>query len=141
MSKPTTIRIHESTKREIDFIVRDSRRAFSSVVNELLEESIRIRRFPGITFADGPPVGRRARIAGTGLDVFEIIAAYRALGSDLNRLHESFHWLSDLQLRSALSYFEAYPDEIEQRLEIEASLEPETVWNKYPFMRPSCAST
>ena len=36
-----------------------------------------MRRAPGIVFADGP-AGRRAAVGGTGLDVWEIVATWRA---------------------------------------------------------------
>ena len=38
-------------------------------------EAEKMRRVPGIVFADGP-TGRRARITGTGIDVFELISGY-----------------------------------------------------------------
>ena len=42
---------------------------------------MRMRSAPGVLFADGP-AGRRAVIAGTGLDVWEVIAAWRAADED-----------------------------------------------------------
>ena len=140
MKKPTTIRIPESTKRELDLIVRCTRRDFSSIVNEMLEESVRMRRFPSIIFADGPS-GRRARLAGTGLDVFELIGSFKALGEDLQAFRDSYPWLSELQMRAILAYFQAYPYEIEERLELEASLTSTNLYERYPFMKPECAST
>ena len=71
---------------------------------ELLTEAIKMRRCPGIAFADGP-AGRRARLAATGLDVWEVIATYRSLDGDPARLRQAYPWLSEAQLRAALGYY------------------------------------
>jgi len=66
-----SLRIPKETVQEIE---RTSRgRDFSAAAIELLNEALKMRRCPGILFADGP-TGRRARVAGTGLDVWEVIA-------------------------------------------------------------------
>lgn len=102
---------------------------------EVTSEAEKMRRVPGIFFADGP-AGRRARVAGTGLDVFEIIKNYRAFREDFEELRLRFDWLSEEQVRAAVRYYETYPDEIIERLEREAMYTPEYVYAKYPFMRP-----
>ena len=94
-----------------------------------------MRRIPGIVFADGP-TGRRARVAGTGLDVFEVVRAYRKLGHDWERLRRAYDGLTELQLRAALAYAEAYPEEIEERLRTEAQWTKEAIWAQHPFTRP-----
>ncbi len=43
------------------------------------DEEIRTRRVPGIVFVDGA-TGRRAALAGTGLDVWEVIATWQEGG-------------------------------------------------------------
>lgn len=94
-----------------------------------------MRRIPGIVFADGP-TGRRARVAGTGLDVFELIATFRALSGEHNALRANYPWLSENQVRSALAYAQAYPEEIEERLEREHRWSKAAVWKRFPFMKP-----
>lgn len=88
----------------------------------LIAEAEKQRRVPGIVFADDV-TGRTARVAGTGLEVFEVIQTYRAVGNDRDRLHEAYHWLSDAQIGAALEYAAAYPEEIDQRLKLEEALE------------------
>ena len=102
---------------------------------DLLTEAEKMRRVPGIIFADGP-TGRRARIAGTGLEVFEVIASYRGMGQDWERLKKAFHWLSDDQLRAALTYAETFLDEINARAEALESFCIEEIWERYPATRP-----
>lgn len=91
---------------------------------QLREETEKQRRVPGITFADGP-TGRRARIAGTGIEVFEIIWSYRANGGNRARLAVEYDWLRPEQLDAALAYAEAFPEEIERHLQRATALERE----------------
>ena len=133
--KPTTVRLPDDIRRQIEELVQYSGRSFSSVVNEMLEEAVRMRRLPGIVFTDGP-TGRRARVAGTGLDVFEIVATYRELDRDWSRLREAYDWLGEPQLRVALAYSEAYPEEIEERLAREHRWDGQTIGQQYPFTKP-----
>jgi len=44
--------------------------------------------------------------------------------------------LTDQQLRSALAYAEAYPEEIEARIEADEAWTAERIWEAYPFTRP-----
>src|SRR5437764_15301828 len=109
-SRPVSLRLPEDVRAAIDEAATRTRRGFSSVANEMLAEAAKMRRIPGIVFADGPS-GRRARVAGTGLAVFEILRTYRDSGEDWDTLRESYHWLTENQLRSALAYAAAYPEE------------------------------
>ena len=95
-----------------------------SVTIEALNEQEKMRLVPGIIFADGP-CGRRARIAETGLDVFELIEAYRSCGENRARLSDAFDRLTTSQIDAALSYYKAFPEEIDRRLAEEAAITPE----------------
>ena len=69
-----------------------------------------MEQYPGIVFVDGP-AGRRAHLAGTGLDVWEVIELLQELGS-VSALCRQFLRLSPTSVRIAQAYAEAYPDEI-----------------------------
>lgn len=105
------------------------------MATETEAEAEQMRRAPGIIFVDGP-AGRRARVAGTGLEVFEIIKYYIGFERDWQELRQRFDWLTDEQLRAAVRYYELYPAEIDARLEEEASWTPERVYAMYPFTKP-----
>ena len=134
-TQPVSLRIPADIRAQIEETARRSGRDFSSVAKEMLAEAIKMRRIPGIVFADGPS-GRVARVAGTGLEVFEIIRAFRDMDEDWERLRAAYHWLSENQLRAALAYAAAYPEEIGERLRADERWTPETLWATYPFMRP-----
>jgi uncharacterized protein (DUF433 family) len=132
---PISIRIPQEVHASITAIVRQAGRDFSSVANEMLTEAVKMRRIPGIVFADGP-TGRRARIAGTGLEVFEIIDQYLAVDKSWERLEQCFDWLDERQLRAAVAYYEAYPEEIDEILRQAESWTEDAIYAAYPFMYP-----
>ena len=129
------IRLPEELAEEIERERERTGGNFSETVAELLEEAVRMRRAPGIIVRSGP-TGRRASVAGTGVDVWEIVAAYRRSDEDRERLADSFPELDEQQLRAALNYYELYPEAIERRLEREDELAPEQIYEEHPFMRP-----
>ena len=125
----------EAVYGAIEETARRTGRSVAAVANEMLDEAVRMRRVPGIVFADGTS-GRVVQIAGTGLEVWEVISQYRALGEDWEQLKAGYHWLPERQLRAALAYAEAYPAEIAAAIHQNDSWTPEKVWSTYPFMRP-----
>lgn len=129
-----SIRLDEKTLKQIDEMVATSRETFSSFTSELLEEAIKMRRCPGIVFADGPS-GRRARIEGTGLEVWEVIQGYQALDNDFNALKKAFHWLTERHLLAAIGYAKTYPEEIKALIEQNKALTQEKVEKTLPFAR------
>jgi uncharacterized protein (DUF433 family) len=98
---------------------------------ESVSEAKKMKRVPGIIFADGP-LGRRARIAGTGIDVFEMIKAWRSCDEDRDAIVDAFDWLTPDQLEAAFAYYAAFPEEIDARLAREAQITPEYIRAKYP---------
>jgi uncharacterized protein (DUF433 family) len=134
-TKARGLRLPEELEKEIERERRLRGASFTEVVSSLLREAVRMRRVPGIVFMEGPS-GRRAAIAGTGLDVWEVISTHKSTGGDYERLKESYPWLSEPQLRAALAYYELYPEEIEARIEREEWWTPERVRREFPSLRP-----
>lgn len=112
-SKPFTIRLSEEVEGWLERENRRTRLPRSVLLETLAEESIRIRRFPGIGFR-GPEHSRRAWVIGTGLDVWELVELYEGKGKE--RLLDE-HNVSERGLELALSYRRAYPQEIDEALE------------------------
>src|SRR6267143_2253731 len=122
--QPVSLRIPDEVRELIQERMKESGRAFSSIANEMLMESAKMRRIPGISFMDTPS-GRTAVIGGTGIKIWLLVQDYRNMDQSWERLREAYHWLSEHQLRSALAYAEAFPDEIEERLREEERWTPE----------------
>lgn len=129
------LRVPDSLQSEIEReMERHNVTEWSTMVLQLLGEAIRMRRAPGIVFSEGP-TGRRAVVAGTGLEVWEIIATWREVGEDYRRLRAAYDWLSEPQLRGALSYYEMYSDEVDGQLARERQLTLERVQKELPLSK------
>ncbi len=122
MTTPTkTLRLRPQLRSEIERIARRSRRTFSEVTQDLIAEALRMRECPGIYFADEPG-GREAKVAGTGLGVWEVLRDYLAAGRDERALRKSLPQLSAAQVKACLLYYRRYPQEIDAEIRENAAL-------------------
>ncbi len=128
-----SMRIPKELVEEIQDMAQKSGKDFSTITKNLLEEAIKMHRCPGIVFAEGVSA-RRARIAGTGIDVWEVIANYNTVGQDLERLSTIYHWLTELQIRAALAYYRAYSKEIDDLITQNENWTQESIQRRYPFL-------
>ncbi len=128
-----SLRIPGELIKEIERLAKVSGRDFTAVANELLEEAIKIHYCPGIVFTEGTS-GKRARIAGTGIEVWEVIATYRYVGEEFGRLSKAYHWLTEQQLKSAIGYYRHYRDEIDALIAENEGWTPEEIRKRYPIL-------
>jgi uncharacterized protein (DUF433 family) len=128
-----SLRLPEETVREVENLASSTGTDFSGLARDLLAEAVKLRRCPGITFADGP-AGRRARIAGTGIEIWELIATFKGLEEDYEKLKETYHWLSEQQIRAALSYYALYAKEIDKRIATNEEITEDKVRKRFPFL-------
>lgn len=128
-----SLRIPYPIAQAIEELAANCGRDFSASAVELLTEAVKMRRCPGIVFADGPS-GRRARLAGTGLDVWEVVATHRGVEGSLERLRQAYPWLSEAQLRAALGYYSVFREEIDRRIARSEGWTPERVLVQYPSL-------
>src|SRR3989304_495547 len=73
---PVSVRLEKSLHEAIRNIADRTGKPFSRVIKEMLEMALRMQRFPGIVFVEGP-AGQRAHNAGTGLGVWEGVELLR----------------------------------------------------------------
>jgi uncharacterized protein (DUF433 family) len=112
-SKPFTIRLSGEVEGWLERETRRTKLPKGVLLGTLAEEAIRTRLFPGIGFR-GDENSRRAWVIGTGLDVWELVEIHEGKGRE--RLLAE-HNVSERQLDLALSYYDAYPREIDEALE------------------------
>lgn len=110
---PVSVRLSEPTRRLVEMEARRTRRSRSAVIEAIVEEGARIRRFPGIAFR-GDDASRRPWVIGTGLDVWQIIEGFQGF-DDVGKMLEHSH-LTEAQVSLALAYREAYPEEIDKAI-------------------------
>ena len=87
-----------------------------------------------IVFADGVS-GRCAKVAGSGLDVWEVIANYKSVEQDFKRLETVYHWLTQQQLRSAIGYYFTYRNEIDELITRNNFWTSKSVLDRYPYLK------
>ena len=81
----------------------------------LVEEGLRRSEFAFIDFRDSA-VGRQACIQGSSLAVWEVIFLLQAYKDDLAAVAKHLEW-AKAKVQAAVSYAEAFPDEINRALE------------------------
>ncbi len=135
-----SIRLPAEAVKEIEALASGSGKDFSGIARDLLIEAVKMRRCPGVTFADGP-TGRRAKIAGTGIDIWEFIATFKGLGENYDKLKKTYHWLSEQQIRSALTYYALYPEDIDERITRNENLSEAKVIKRFPFLSKTAGET
>src|SRR6266566_5222011 len=101
---------------------------------DLVGEVERMRRVPGIVFAWGS-FERVPRIAGSGIEVFEVISVYKGVDGDWERLRQAFDFLTEDQLKAAPHYYREYPEEVDARLAEEDEC-LERFWQEHPETKP-----
>jgi uncharacterized protein (DUF433 family) len=89
-----------------------------TLAQRYVEEGLRMDEHPLVRFVDGP-AGRRARLVGTGVDVWEVISVVRDNGGDV-RAGAEYLELSVGLVQAAVSYYGAYTDEVDDWIELNA---------------------
>lgn len=82
-----------------------------SLAQRYIEEGLRMDEHPLVVFADGP-AGRRAQLAGTGKDLWEVIQVVRDNGGEAEPTADYLQVSVGL-VGAAISYYGAYPQEID----------------------------
>jgi hypothetical protein len=117
MARPTSFRLPEELLDRLDAEATATGISATALVTALLDEGLKIRRFPGVVYRSGP-AGRRAALA-DGPDIWEIIRAVRSTlgkGEQLLRKVAQDTGLRPDQVRRAVNFYTAYPDEIDSRI-------------------------
>jgi uncharacterized protein (DUF433 family) len=128
-----SLRLPEELQHELeDEFARRGVKEWSTGVIDLLSEAVRMRRVPGIIFIEGRG-GRRATVAGTGLEVWEIIRTWKQEQEDDARLAAAYPRLTPGQLRAALAYYAYYPQEIDERIARDAQWTPAAIHREFRF--------
>jgi uncharacterized protein (DUF433 family) len=115
MSHPLSVRLNDATITRLGKHAQRAHLAPRTLAQRYVEEGLRMDEHPLIRFTDGP-AGRRARLTGTGKDVWEVIATVRDNNGDAA---ESARYLEmPLGLvQAAITYYGAYTDEIDRWIE------------------------
>ena len=111
-SAPFSLRLSNETDRLITAEAKRTKRSKGSVVEALAEEALKARLVPGIAFR-GDDYNRRAWLIGTSLDIWQVVEAYKDYDEDFERAVAETD-LTERELRTAVSYYERFPQEIDE---------------------------
>jgi len=105
----------------------------SRLAERYVDEGTRMDEHPGVVFRGGP-TGRRAALA-AGPDVWEVIATLKSgktRGEKAIAATAELLDLSDSQVRIAVRYYSAYPEEIDGRIKrnVEEADTAEAAWRR-----------
>lgn len=115
MSHPLSLRLSDATITRLGKHAQRAHIAPRTLAQRYVEEGLRMDEHPLVRFAEGP-AGRRARLVGTGKDVWEVIATVR--DNDGNAVETASYLEIPLGLvQAAITYYGAYRDEIDQWIE------------------------
>lgn len=124
------MRLRRAVREDLEQAAAQVGRSVSDIAQELIEEGLRMRECPGIYFATEPS-GRTAKIAGTGLGVWEVLRDC-VQDEDIDCIRRAFPQLTSTQISAALIYYKRYPEEIRRRVEANAALTAEVLEQRYP---------
>jgi uncharacterized protein (DUF433 family) len=93
-----------------------------------LDEGLRMDEHPQIRFREGA-AGRRAALAGTRLDVWQVIETLRNSGNSVEETAAYFS-IPEAWVRACVRYYAAYPDEVDALAQREhaAAAREEELW-------------
>jgi uncharacterized protein (DUF433 family) len=111
MSDHFTLRLGAGVGERLRAQARRAGLAPRTLAQRYVDESLRREDHPLIRFVDGPS-GRRAALVGSGLDVWEVVAAIRENEDNLERTAELMGITPGL-VQAAVAYYGHYPHEID----------------------------
>jgi uncharacterized protein (DUF433 family) len=118
VTSPLSVRLNDATIARLGRHAQRVHLAPRTLAQRYVEEGLRMDEHPLIRFAEGP-AGRRARLMGTGKDVWEVIATVRDNGGDIAEAARYLEIPVGL-VQAAVTYYGAYTDEIDQWIEVNA---------------------
>lgn len=110
MSRVVSLRLKDEQIERLQRAARRLGRSPAEAAALLLEESLRQREYPFIEFRDSP-AGRQAYLQGTRIAVWHVAALARQYEGDVSKA-AAYLEIPDVQVKAALAYAAAYPDEI-----------------------------
>lgn len=104
-------RIPKRTRLALERYADERRLSASAAAAQLLEEGLRMERFPGIDFR-WTPSGRKAHVTGTGLAAWEMHMIWESHGKSVEKILKNYPHLSAARIQAGAAYIEAHREEI-----------------------------
>jgi hypothetical protein len=112
MSQPFSLRFAPATIARLSRQAARTQLAQRTLAQRYVEEGLRMDEHPLVRFVDGP-AGRRARVVGTGGDVWELVAAVKDNDGDIAGTAAHLGMSIGL-VQAAVTYYGAFASEIDE---------------------------
>jgi uncharacterized protein (DUF433 family) len=93
----------------------------NALAQRLLDESLRLERHPLLRFRAGGSAIRRPALAGSRLDVWQVIATLKAHAGDVDATAEYFA-ITPAQVRACVAYYADFQTEIDSYVAAETQV-------------------
>ncbi|HLF91947.1 MAG TPA: hypothetical protein VJB14_00665 [Planctomycetota bacterium] len=103
-------RIPKKTRLALERYADERRLSSSAAAAQLLEEGLRMERFPGIDFR-WTPSGRKAHVTGTGLAAWEMHMIWESHRKSVEKVLKNYPHVSAAQIQAGAAYIEAHREE------------------------------
>ncbi len=114
MSDHFTLRLRPGAGERLRMHARRMGYAPRALAQRYVDEGLRQEEHPLVRFADGPS-GRRAALAGSGLDVWEVVATAKESENDLEQTAALLEIPLGL-VQASIAYYGAYQEEIDAQI-------------------------
>ncbi len=125
-----SVRLAPNEVAKLKQLARRVGRSPSELGADLLSESIRRSDFAFIEFRDSA-MGRQAYIQGTRLAVWQAVTVLRAHGGNVAKAAAHLRW-PEAKAHAAVAYAKAFPDEIEEAVQENESVDFEQLSRLLP---------
>ena len=115
MATPLSLRFKEDTLQRLYFQAKLAGVPPRTLAQRMVEEALRMTEHPLIDFTDNG-AARRARVRGTGIEVWEMIDIVKAHDGDLAAAAESTDKPIGV-VEAAVAYYGDYPNDIDDLVE------------------------
>jgi uncharacterized protein (DUF433 family) len=132
-------RVHRSFRLRAGTSERLARRAaetgetYTALAERFIDEGLRRQDHPAIDFVDGP-AGRRARVVGTGLGVWELIEVLRAHAGSLQQTAAYLDIPVPL-VEAAAAYHADHPEEVDRWIDFNRSMVEREAARRHGILR------
>jgi uncharacterized protein (DUF433 family) len=118
--KQFSVRVATPTFEGLERRAHERGVARNALTERYIAEGVKMDEHPEIAFREGA-LGRRASLAGTRLDVWQVIETVRNSGNSLQEAAE-YLGLSPMRVQAAVNYYADYRDEVDEIAERERAV-------------------
>lgn len=106
-----SVRVSTGTFEELERRAHERGVARNALTERYIAEGVKMDEHPGIGFREGA-LGRRAVLAGTRLDVWQVVETVRNSGNDITAAAD-YLGLPVTRVEAAVGYYAAYREEVD----------------------------